>query len=450
MPLAAQRDHERDRKDGPQLVVGGERVGTTLRRAREAFGQDLKSVSAGLRIRHVYLEAIEAGQFEKLPGPTYAIGFVRAYADFLGLDTDEILRRFKDEVHGLERKTNLVFPSAVPEKKIPGGAIILISVLLAGVVYGGWMYLSNQGKDVGDLIPSVAESIRSLTGRDDAAETPPGATAGGETQARSGESAAPQGAAPASNEPGVAMSTPAPEPALEPTSTPTRPPAAESSASAAVAEAPEPAAPANPETALTPPEPETASPTLADAAEMANRSLPESSPASPSPTPSTLPDIFGAPADQQTPLSSGDSGAMLPPGATDIEPPSAEIEESGIPAVPAGSGGSTTPEDFTGEDVPRVYGETNRNARVVVRATQDAWVQIQDADRNLLLTRVLRAGDSYLVPDQPGITLLTGNAGGLKIVVDGRTLAPLGPVGSVRREIELDPQRLLDGTAYSR
>ncbi|HEY9549343.1 MAG TPA: DUF4115 domain-containing protein, partial [Kiloniellaceae bacterium] len=72
-------------------------------------------------------------------------------------------------------------------------------------------------------------------------------------------------------------------------------------------------------------------------------------------------------------------------------------------------------------------------------------VQVRDREGNLLLTRVLRVGDSYQVPNQADLTLLTGNAGGLEISVDGNPLPALGPVGAVRRNIPLDPAALLGG-----
>ena len=62
-----------------------------------------------------------------------------------------------------------------------------------------------------------------------------------------------------------------------------------------------------------------------------------------------------------------------------------------------------------------------------------------------LLTRVLRAGDSYRVPDRPGLLMETGNAGGLEITVDSETIPDLGPKGAVRRGIALDADSLKSG-----
>ncbi len=78
----------------------------------------------------------------------------------------------------------------------------------------------------------------------------------------------------------------------------------------------------------------------------------------------------------------------------------------------------------------------------------DSWIQVRDDSINrLLMTRLLRAGDVYHVPDRPGLKLLTGNAGALEILVDGETVPSIGPVGRVRRDVALDVARLRDGTA---
>ncbi|MGD9742464.1 MAG: DUF4115 domain-containing protein, partial [Dongiaceae bacterium] len=80
-------------------------------------------------------------------------------------------------------------------------------------------------------------------------------------------------------------------------------------------------------------------------------------------------------------------------------------------------------------------------------AVQESWVQVKTATGEEVWTKVLRTGDRYLVPNEAGLLLATGNAGGLQILVDGRPTARLGPVGVVKREISLDPERLLAGSA---
>ena len=65
-----------------------------------------------------------------------------------------------------------------------------------------------------------------------------------------------------------------------------------------------------------------------------------------------------------------------------------------------------------------------------------------------MLTRVLRVGDTYRVPDRSGLSLVTGNAGGLEFIVDDEAVPALGPIGSVRRNVSLDPALLKAGQAY--
>ncbi len=127
-------------------------------------------------------------------------------------------------------------------------------------------------------------------------------------------------------------------------------------------------------------------------------------------------------------------------------PPSAQPANGNDPyAIPTAPDSNSPATAFLLNHEPTVYGEENGDARIVLKATQDAWVQVRDRQGNLLLTRVLRVGDSYMVPNQADLTLLTGNAGGLEISVDGSALPALGPVGAVRRNIPLDPEALRDG-----
>src|SRR3954462_6289174 len=77
-----------------------ETVGSDLRAARLRRGDEIAQVSRALKIRKDHLEALEEDRLEDLPGKTYAIGFVRSYARHLGLDTDQYVERFKQEISG--------------------------------------------------------------------------------------------------------------------------------------------------------------------------------------------------------------------------------------------------------------------------------------------------------------------------------------------------------------
>ncbi|MBI3517020.1 MAG: DUF4115 domain-containing protein, partial [Proteobacteria bacterium] len=118
--------------------------------------------------------------------------------------------------------------------------------------------------------------------------------------------------------------------------------------------------------------------------------------------------------------------------------PSGSAGERSIPPVPQVA---AVPNDG------RVFGAQNNDSRVVIKARGESWVQIRDASNTPLLTRVLRPGDSYRVPNQAGLVMMTGNAGVLDVFVDGSAAPPLGAVGAVRRNIALDADRLRAGTS---
>jgi cytoskeletal protein RodZ len=71
-----------------------ETIGKTLREARESLGLTLEEVERATRIRAVRLEALENGDFDSLPSRVQVQGFLRNYADFLGLDPDHILNLY--------------------------------------------------------------------------------------------------------------------------------------------------------------------------------------------------------------------------------------------------------------------------------------------------------------------------------------------------------------------
>lgn len=122
------------------------KAGADLRAARERVGWSLSEMADGLRIRYQYLEALEDGRINELPGNAYTLGFMRTYATALGLDPDEIARRFRAEAAEVDQKTDLTFPVPVPARGVPAGAVALLGVVLAVGVYVGWYRLSGEGR----------------------------------------------------------------------------------------------------------------------------------------------------------------------------------------------------------------------------------------------------------------------------------------------------------------
>src|SRR5512139_1790234 len=92
-------------------------VAALLRRRREELGRDVATVARQLRIRAVYISAIEEGRLQDLPGTAYAVGFVRAYADYLGLDGNSVVGDYRDELARRSRQNQLIWPVDQVEHK---------------------------------------------------------------------------------------------------------------------------------------------------------------------------------------------------------------------------------------------------------------------------------------------------------------------------------------------
>ena len=121
-------------------------VGTLLKEARIAKGLKHGDIERVIKIREKYLIAIEADSFGELPSPSYAKGFVRNYAEYLGLPTDSVMAFFRRQMTDVGKASLL--PKGVSDPLnapmlhlTPGRFIgILVGVLL--LLFVG--YLGNQ------------------------------------------------------------------------------------------------------------------------------------------------------------------------------------------------------------------------------------------------------------------------------------------------------------------
>ncbi|WP_027133043.1 helix-turn-helix domain-containing protein [Geminicoccus roseus] len=327
-----------DKINGPGGEDAATLIGRELRAARQRRGEDLYDVAELLRIKPSYLFALEEGDHGTMPGLPYLSGFLRSYADHLGLDGQRLVRRLKAGRPASMEGTTGMRPMPVPrEERRPLLVAVLAALVLAGSGYGGWSYLSSQISTPVDIVD----------------EEPP-------------------------SPPPVVVTTPQPtELAIVPAPV-----------------APEPSA--QPETSLA----------AVDA---------------PSPPADAVAVVEG--------------GAFQAGGATEVA--------IGIsPAQPAAVAQAPAPPVADERPAMGVGAAIASEARVVLVATEPAWIQIRSADRQFSRSRLMEAGERFLLPERTDLALWTGNAGGLQVMVDGIELAPLGARGAVLKNIPLDPAAL--------
>jgi cytoskeleton protein RodZ len=124
------------------LWFGFERMSSTpfgehLKRERELRGVSLDEIAAATRIKTSFLEALENGRWDELPGGAFNRGFVRATAHFLGLDEDGMVAEYALETGGESQAKAPPQPSgAMPRDYRP--ALIAVSALLLLLIAAGW------------------------------------------------------------------------------------------------------------------------------------------------------------------------------------------------------------------------------------------------------------------------------------------------------------------------
>ena len=115
-------------------------VGAELRDARRRLGVDLETAASDLNIRADYLIGLERNDHAALPGLAYAIGFVRSYASYVGLDPAKMARRFREETSKSPVKQDYTWLKPIEQNRITRGLVLVLSLAIAGSAYTAWYY----------------------------------------------------------------------------------------------------------------------------------------------------------------------------------------------------------------------------------------------------------------------------------------------------------------------
>ncbi|HEY4070585.1 MAG TPA: helix-turn-helix domain-containing protein [Sphingomicrobium sp.] len=160
-------------------------AGQRLRAAREEKGLSLEDVAAQTRIPQRHLESIETAEWDKLPAPTYTIGFAKSYASIVGLDRTDIGDQLREEMGGqrFAASQSEVIEAADPARTMPRW--LVISAVIAVVVLVIGMSVLNrrsleQPAEVSSNEPAAPEAAPAVAPPQPQAAAPnPAATAQG-------------------------------------------------------------------------------------------------------------------------------------------------------------------------------------------------------------------------------------------------------------------------------
>jgi len=145
-----------------QAAMGSRKtVGQVLRQERENKDYSLEEISAAINIRVPLLAAIEEDNMDALPGMTYALGFVRSYAEYLDLDPDRASQLFKTAHVEEVDKSDLVFPAPLSANRRPNNIIFLVSgvsLVLVMIIFSLFMS-GDEDSFVENVIPDVPAEI---------------------------------------------------------------------------------------------------------------------------------------------------------------------------------------------------------------------------------------------------------------------------------------------------
>ncbi|MDG2243496.1 MAG: DUF4115 domain-containing protein [Rhodospirillaceae bacterium] len=421
-----------EREAAAEEPVQADSIGAFLCATRMRASGDLQEIAKILCIRYGYLVAIEDGRHEDLPGSAYLVGFVRAYADYLGLDGNEVVRRLREETDGAAKTARFEFPMPNGESGLPNGGLLAIAMAMGLLVYGSWYTITNTDRDAVDLIQEVPGRLAVLIQDEDA---------GSDDEAK--EEFLPDDV---SQKPVLTASeddSVEPEPTLEvaamvPEIEPVEPlmlsveRQVEPEVFQTVATSEEEVAVSEVAAVKVEQPINTEGPVAQVVAESAGNALENKQ--------IEVASVIVSVSKPEGPANS-DAGNIEDTAATKLSS-NVAIEDELIEEMVAADEEEVV-------EVPSVAEAASDEPLVIeLRAKSDSWIQVRDGNE-LLLTRLLREGEAYQILDRQGLTLMTGNAGGLEVFVDGELMPPLGDVGVVRRGVPLSAERLRSGVAPS-
>ena len=129
-------------------------IGQALKAEREKSNILLQDIAERTRLSYANLTALEAGDFESLPGIGYIPGYIRNYCKAVGVDSAPHVASFKSLSDDVTKKPEYSFPVQALVPRVAGSMLAMFAVLIGLAVYVGWTVLTYNLAPDNELIAS--------------------------------------------------------------------------------------------------------------------------------------------------------------------------------------------------------------------------------------------------------------------------------------------------------
>jgi hypothetical protein len=133
-------------------------IGSSLREARLRQGLDFPEIEQAIKVRGKYLRALEDEQFDLLPAQTYVKGFLRSYAEYLGLDGQLYVDEYNSR-YVVGEEDSMLRPRRSGQRRAPAprvqSRVVLLTLLGIGLVTALVIVAWTRGGQANENIPGL-------------------------------------------------------------------------------------------------------------------------------------------------------------------------------------------------------------------------------------------------------------------------------------------------------
>ena len=360
-------------------------IGKLLRNARVEAGFSIVQIAEMTRITKSHITALEANDFESLPGAAYIPGFIRNYCKMVGLDSKPLIDAYKFSINPVLAKPEYKFPVQALVPKMAGSMVAMFVVVAGLAGYIGWNFLQEDVTPTQQIASLEEEAAGDLNRFD-------------QTEAVGPEIL--------TTEPADSRNLQTENVAPAPVITPDQPAAVEKPAAV-----------------------------VAEQAVAENKKL--------APVPSEAGQTGAMPVETaqaiQKPVAQNtDAGASAPD--TTSRPDAAIVAQAPVQPDAAPLSGQVNKPSLSGTAAQAL--SRAPMSEIIISASATSWIEIAKSNGEIVVSKLLRKGDQFIATADTDLFLSTGNAGGIRLAVGDQQAVQIGKVGEIIRDLALNRDSL--------